>query len=1165
MKRTSLNVLAILIVIFISNCGDDEPGPGSFIGTVKDEISQEPLNNVSVTFRNENRIEASTITDDRGQYSTNKIVRIPYKAQLIKEGYVMVPHADITPSQINDKLDLFMKPLAAIKGVVTDHENQRLSGVQLLITQAAGFNQSKVSNDQGSYFFDKLNDGNYDIQAKRAGFVTLIEQVVIKAGAPTPKDLRLNSLACIHGIVTDSQGTPLSDVLVSLIFNTSSLESRVTNDLGGFNFEGLESGNYSLKFSKHGYFTSIKSDFTIEVGGPTQVNQKLLPIPFIRGTVTDENNDPLEGVRITISGSSVSNTVDFTDSQGQYNFEGLAFEAYELLFEKEGYKSSTQTVTINESDTHNPIDRVLHAKASIFGTAIDRENSLPISQVTVKLISEGVELFSKITGLEGTFSFPDINEGTYQLLAVAADYEHTPIEVKVDQGKSVQTTLLLQPLPSIMSLSDTMLDFGESETELALDIENIGEGRLVWRVDTEIEGVTFSPRTDSATPTTASTLNVQLDRSTVKHGNYVKSMIVKTEKSGSEVVGISFDVVGKLCSPISELNFRETSEISFDLTNCGEGILEFKTNKEKSWVQVLTPTNLLEKSVTVEVRIDRTGLPPGNYTDQVTITSEAGVVSLPVSMTVTEPKAPQLTISSTSVDFGPELSEMNITVSNTGGQELKWVANHEQSWFSLTSKEGVLLPTESETIKVIAQRGLLEPEKITTGRIKFKSVEEGGESEVEVSISTLTDPKIDLSTNLIEFGALGEQLTFEIIKTGSGDREWNLKPSVSWISVEPSTGINSQIITVKVDRNKVFNDGLHIGHIEVSDLQESVEIQMNNRSTLPELSATISDISVANLGAVESVDDVSLSPGLIADLEIEISNGSGDEIDFAEELRAYITVESPYATTPEEYVVLYGDLNQGQSLVGDFQVTVLPHAPINELIDIKITAWDKNGFSTYLYVQTRIKPALSNQLTSYFSFDDGNAKDLIKDFFAKDIRTTVSTDTPSGIGKSFSFNYLNESHITMGTNLIREYNQEATFNLWLKSDKKTEYMMIFHASGSTIGRNLLGIDENNMIDVAGFTFGTAIEEDLLDGQWHMLTIVLSPAGNLLYIDREQITISDSAHELRNLGLLNEGWVIGRRGIKADSYFDGAMDNIRIYKRALSNDEIIALYNIENGG
>ena len=75
-----------------------------------------------------------------------------------------------------------------------------------------------------------------------------------------------------------------------------------------------------------------------------------LPTPggngFLYGTVYDQDNFPLQGVTVTITGNDFSDSID-TNEDGYYEFYGLNAGDYTLIYEKDGYQSQTRNISLD--------------------------------------------------------------------------------------------------------------------------------------------------------------------------------------------------------------------------------------------------------------------------------------------------------------------------------------------------------------------------------------------------------------------------------------------------------------------------------------------------------------------------------------------------------------------------------------------------------------------------------------------------------------------------------------------------------------------------------------------------------------------------------------------------------------------------------------------------
>jgi hypothetical protein len=96
------------------------------------------------------------------------------------------------------------------------------------------------------------------------------------------------------------------------------------------------------------------------------------------------------------------------------------------------------------------------------------------------------------------------------------------------------------------------------------------------------------------------------------------------------------------------------------------------------------------------------------------------------------------------------------------------------------------------------------------------------------------------------------------------------------------------------------------------------------------------------------------------------------------------------------------------------------------------------------------------------------------------------------------------------------------------------------------------------------TDGADIKQTLLGPEletkvWHFVVAVLDASAMRLFLDGVEVA-STSAVKLTtlDLGAMPNNW-IGRSEFPADPYFDGMIDEVRVYDRALSADEAAALF------
>jgi hypothetical protein len=145
--------------------------------------------------------------------------------------------------------------------------------------------------------------------------------------------------------------------------------------------------------------------------------------------------------------------------------------------------------------------------------------------------------------------------------------------------------------------------------------------------------------------------------------------------------------------------------------------------------------------------------------------------------------------------------------------------------------------------------------------------------------------------------------------------------------------------------------------------------------------------------------------------------------------------------------------------------------------------------------------------------------------------------------------------------------QQATIAVWVNVRTLANWARIFDF-GADATTNMFLTPQNSQTSVLRFaiTTGGNASEQRLDGaaplptgSWHHVAVVLTGAGGTLYLDG-QVAATNTALTLvpSMLGATANDW-LGRSQYTADPYLDGQIDDLVIYARALSAQEIAAVY------
>ena len=280
-----------------------------------------------------------------------------------------------------------------------------------------------------------------------------------------------------------------------------------------------------------------------------------------------------------------------------------------------------------------------------------------------------------------------------------------------------------------------------------------------------------------------------------------------------------------------------TSFILSDST--GVGSITWTATSSVNWLSISPSNGTLSTSAsTITVIANRTGLAFGNYTAAINITSNAGNIIIPATLSVINPNAPQLTVSPSLLQFGNSITTMVVNVQNTGTGTLNWSATPLQNWISL-STSSASITTGLTPINVTVARSSLSAGSYS-GQITFSS--NGGSQTVNVTMNIPTVPVLSESPSSLDFDSTKTQLSFSIGNTGSGSLTWSDSSNQSWMTISPSSGTNAGTVNVTVNRSGL-SPGNYSGIVSLASNGGNIAVNVTMRVASPLLSVSPSSLN----------------------------------------------------------------------------------------------------------------------------------------------------------------------------------------------------------------------------------------------------------------------------------------------------------------------------------
>jgi hypothetical protein len=194
---------------------------------------------------------------------------------------------------------------------------------------------------------------------------------------------------------------------------------------------------------------------------------------------------------------------------------------------------------------------------------------------------------------------------------------------------------------------------------------------------------------------------------------------------------------------------------------------------------------------------------------------------------------------------------------------------------------------------------------------------------------------------------------------------------------------------------------------------------------------------------------------------------------------------------------------------------------------------------------------------------ENNANDSTGSYNGTASNVTYSTDSIIGT-YSASFN---GSSSYIDTNYTLPADSTYSISLWFNTTYTGTYNTILSdhpsngaAVGSRIYFGIINGSTFNILLANGSTFWTDNTVNIssyVDGNWHNINLTLDGTSVKLYIDGDLINTYTSTVSAGTAG--SQSIVLGRLGDYNGEYFNGSIDQVRIFDRQLNGDEVWKLY------
>ena len=872
----------------------------------------------------------------------------------------------------------------------------------------------------------------------------------------------------------------------------------------------------------------------------------------IQGIVTNAStNEPIQGVNITLSPTGLSAV---TGSDGRYEFTNLTAGQYTVQGVKSGYESNTKNITIVAGNISSGDMTLapevagfrLNVEYLDFGTnfselnfkIINTSNSLPISW----------SITESIAWMTATPSSGNLNAG--QEVSVIVKIDRSQIEQNTTANLTVNAadqTIVLPVNVSVsgssgpqLQLSETSLDFGTSATSLSFYVMNTGpvNTSLNWTCSNiTVDWLELMPTSGNTAGGSSTPVLARIDRT--KIDGMVSTSVTVSGAGSSATISISAATEGSGAAilQLSEgsIDFGETeNNKTFMVKNVGSAgtVLDWTiATPSVDWLTLtpMTGNTNAGSGTQVTAVVDRNKI-HGTVSTTITVNGSNNSANLSISAANF---VPNLEVSSTNIDFGKIDNEKTIMIKNTGdeGSVLNWrISTPTVNWLTVTSSSGGINANQSKPVSLAIDRTKFDGDVSTT-----LTVTAGDQSVILTITASTAVPNMNVTPTTIDFGKIDTQKTFQVKNIGDEGSVLNWRvsnPTVDWLTVSPASGsVNadqSKTVNLTIDRTKFDGDVSTTLTVSAGDQNATVNITASTAQATMSVPVTSIDFGTVSSQETFQIKNVGEEGSLV---NWRIANPSVNWLTVS-------PMSGSTSTTSPTTVTLNVDRD---AFVGV------------ETTNITITGADATATVTLTIDNSVI---VTNGLVAYYSFDDGNVTDWSGNNNGFNMGALPSTDTPGGEGQSLEFDGY-ASYLQIPYNLFG--GGPWSYNMWFKTTQNATTYRTFFGTNSSDAYMTIYSEGKLYIKTGSYNWMTNSISSFFNSQWHMLTITYNGSLASLYIDGVLFEVKQNSG-LKWPSICTNSYIGGNMAQSTHYFFNGKLDNIRTYSRALTENEIRALYN-----
>ncbi len=444
-----------------------------------------------------------------------------------------------------------------------------------------------------------------------------------------------------------------------------------------------------------------------------------------------------------------------------------------------------------------------------------------------------------------------------------------------------------------------------------------------------------------------------------------------------------------------------------------------------------------------------------------------------------------------------------------------WTVEESVSWFSVTPMSGIqngILNVNYDENTLVTQRN---------GQITITA--EGGSPVVTVTvIQAGAAPTLTVSPAYRDVTSAAGTTTFNV----SSNTSWSVDESISWFSVSPMSGNNNGTLTVSYTQNTSITPRNGQLTITTDGGTPVVYVNVNQTGTDPTLTVTPLNRDVSSAAGSTTFTVTSNTTWSVT------------------ELVDWLTVTPPAGNGNSTLNVNY-DANTGSTIrVGEITI-----ATSGSAVQIMVTIHQNN----------------SEGLIAYYPFN-GNANDESGNGNITTINGAIPTSDRFGNANSaYYFDGINDEIIITPQQILKDMPAgNHSFSVWINMETSSNFpdMIVDLSNTGPYGdqRGLRIYSNYNPVFkwvTNSGSFNAIFNSGLQTNTWYNIVGVLNGNQGSLYINGDLVASNNSTGQPNNISMAKIGNI--STGGTYNNFFHGKIDDLRLYNRALSEQEVYNLY------